>query len=98
MTRTLTFLIFNTPPRQCCAGYPSRLSSQLLMLRSLTHLYNSMSQAMHFSSVWDVQCAWVRAPDVVPGDVKVKLIGPCADVESYTLGLRYKESIFWKLR
>jgi len=47
--------------------------------------------------------AWVRAPDMVPGDVitgdvKVKLIGPCADAESYTLGLRYKERIFWKLK
>ncbi|OJA09806.1 hypothetical protein AZE42_10939 [Rhizopogon vesiculosus] len=47
--------------------------------------------------------AWVRAPDMVPGDViagdvKVKLIGPCANAESYALGLRYKERIFWKLR
>ncbi|KAG2135309.1 hypothetical protein DEU56DRAFT_396632 [Suillus clintonianus] len=48
--------------------------------------------------------AWVRAPDMVPGDViagdvRIKLNGPaCADVESYGLGLRYKEMIFWKLR
>ncbi|KAG1865220.1 hypothetical protein C8R48DRAFT_772919 [Suillus tomentosus] len=47
--------------------------------------------------------AWVRAPDMVPneviaGDVKIKLSGPCADVESYAIGLRYKERIFWKLR
>ena len=47
--------------------------------------------------------AWVRAPDMTPGDViagdvKVKLLGPCTDAESYTLGLRYKERIFWKLR
>ncbi|OAX37515.1 hypothetical protein K503DRAFT_229009 [Rhizopogon vinicolor AM-OR11-026] len=38
--------------------------------------------------------AWVRALDMVPddviaGDVKLKLIGPCADAESYVLGLRY---------
>jgi len=36
--------------------------------------------------------------DVIAGDVKVKLIGPCANVESYVLGLRYKERILWKLR
>jgi hypothetical protein len=47
--------------------------------------------------------AWVRAPDMVPGDViagdvKVKLIGPYTDAESYTIGLRYEERIFWKLR
>ncbi|KAG1741429.1 uncharacterized protein EDB91DRAFT_328571 [Suillus paluster] len=48
--------------------------------------------------------AWVRAPDMVPGDViagdvKIKLQGPCTDAaESYTLGLRYKERVFWKLR
>ncbi|KAG2135329.1 hypothetical protein DEU56DRAFT_901841 [Suillus clintonianus] len=47
--------------------------------------------------------AWVRAPDMVPGDViagdvKVKLRGPCPDAESYVLGLRYKERVFWKLR
>ncbi|KAG1741431.1 uncharacterized protein EDB91DRAFT_1130369 [Suillus paluster] len=47
--------------------------------------------------------AWVRAPDMMPGDViagdiKIKLNGPCPDAESYALGLRYKERIFWKLR
>ncbi|KAG1902450.1 uncharacterized protein F5891DRAFT_1216514 [Suillus fuscotomentosus] len=47
--------------------------------------------------------AWVRAPDMVPGeviagDVRIKLSGPCTDAESYALGLRYKERIFWKLR
>ncbi|KAG1717470.1 hypothetical protein EDB19DRAFT_1260961 [Suillus lakei] len=47
--------------------------------------------------------AWVRAPDMVPGeviagDVKIKLSGPCTDAESYALGLRYKEKLFWKLR
>jgi hypothetical protein len=46
---------------------------------------------------------WVRAPDMVPGDViagdvKVKLNGSCTNVESYALGLRYKERIVWKLR
>ncbi|KAG1815193.1 uncharacterized protein BJ212DRAFT_1481721 [Suillus subaureus] len=47
--------------------------------------------------------AWVRASDMVPGeviagDVKIKLSGPCSDAENYTLGLRYKEKVFWKLR
>jgi hypothetical protein len=47
--------------------------------------------------------AWVRAPDlvagdVIAGDVKVKLIGPCADAENYKLGLRFKERVFWRLR
>ncbi|KAG2341000.1 hypothetical protein BDR05DRAFT_1002152 [Suillus weaverae] len=47
--------------------------------------------------------AWVRAPDMVPGeviagDVKIKLSGQCTDAESFTLGLRYKEKVFWKLR
>jgi hypothetical protein len=47
--------------------------------------------------------AWVRAPDlvagdVIAGDVKVKLIGPCTDAESYKLGLRFKERVFWRLR
>ncbi|KAG0708003.1 hypothetical protein DFH29DRAFT_844028 [Suillus ampliporus] len=56
---------------------------------------------MHHPSVGPQ--AWVRAPDMVPGDViagdvKVKLIGPCPDAESYALALRYKEKIFWKIR
>jgi len=47
--------------------------------------------------------AWVRAPDMVPGeviagDVKIKLSGPCTGAESYTLGLRYKEKVFSRLR
>ncbi|KAG1779498.1 hypothetical protein EV702DRAFT_104275 [Suillus placidus] len=47
--------------------------------------------------------AWVRAPDMVPGDViagdaRVKLDGPGTEVKSYELGLHYKEKIFWKLR
>jgi len=47
--------------------------------------------------------AWVRAPDMAPGeviagDVKIKLIGLCPNAESYKLGLRYKEKISWKLR
>ncbi|KAG2131368.1 hypothetical protein DEU56DRAFT_456901 [Suillus clintonianus] len=47
--------------------------------------------------------AWVRAPDMVPGDViagdvRIKLSGPCTKVKSYVLGLRYKEKIFWRLR
>ncbi|KAG2053072.1 hypothetical protein BDR06DRAFT_486880 [Suillus hirtellus] len=45
--------------------------------------------------------AWVRAPDMVPGeviagDVKIKLSGPCTDAKSYVLGLRYKERVFWQ--
>jgi hypothetical protein len=35
---------------------------------------------------------------IIAGDVKVKLGGLCTDAESYTLGLRYKEREFWKLR
>ncbi|KAG2084447.1 uncharacterized protein F5147DRAFT_797234 [Suillus discolor] len=47
--------------------------------------------------------AWVRAPDMVPGeviagDVKIKLSGPCTQAKSYAIGLRYKERVFWKLR
>ncbi|KAG1790622.1 uncharacterized protein HD556DRAFT_682845 [Suillus plorans] len=47
--------------------------------------------------------AWVRAPDMVPGeviagDVKIKLSGPCTDAKSYAIGLRYKERAFWELR
>ncbi|KAG2341008.1 hypothetical protein BDR05DRAFT_950094 [Suillus weaverae] len=47
--------------------------------------------------------AWVRTPDMVPdnviaGDARVKLDGPCTEVKSYKLGLHYKEKIFWKLR
>ncbi|KAG1779470.1 hypothetical protein EV702DRAFT_103564 [Suillus placidus] len=57
-------------------------------------------------SIAPYQCwasAWVRAPDMVPGDIiagdiRIKLSGPCTDAESYVLGLRYKEKIFWKLR
>ncbi|KAG2036007.1 hypothetical protein BDR03DRAFT_961029 [Suillus americanus] len=36
--------------------------------------------------------------EVIAGDVKIKLSGPCTGAESYTLGLRYKEKVFWKLR
>ncbi|KAG2036006.1 hypothetical protein BDR03DRAFT_476378 [Suillus americanus] len=36
--------------------------------------------------------------EVIAGDVKIKLSGPCSDAESYALGLRYKEKVFWKLR
>jgi hypothetical protein len=36
--------------------------------------------------------------DVIGGDVKIKLIEPCTDAESYALGLRFKERIFWRLR
>ncbi|KIJ63036.1 hypothetical protein HYDPIDRAFT_41307 [Hydnomerulius pinastri MD-312] len=47
--------------------------------------------------------AWVRAPDLVPGqiiegDARIKLEGDCPEVESYSLGLRYKERVFWEIR
>ena len=47
--------------------------------------------------------AWVRAPDLVPGqviqgDVKVKLEGACEDVLSYTLRLRFAERAWVKTR
>ncbi|KAF9226256.1 hypothetical protein BS17DRAFT_868082 [Gyrodon lividus] len=47
--------------------------------------------------------AWVRAPDLVPGeilegDTRIKLEGDCPSVESCSLGLRFKERIFWKIR
>ncbi|KAF8532273.1 hypothetical protein JB92DRAFT_2843987 [Gautieria morchelliformis] len=47
--------------------------------------------------------AWVRAPDlepgqVVQGDVKVKLDGVCEEVSSYTLGLRFAERAWVKTR
>ena len=47
--------------------------------------------------------AWVRAPDlgagqVVQGDVKVKLDGPCQEVLGYTLKLRFAERSWVKTR
>ncbi|KAF8532276.1 hypothetical protein JB92DRAFT_2843998 [Gautieria morchelliformis] len=47
--------------------------------------------------------AWVRAPDLEPGqvvqrDVKVKLDGVCEEVSSYTLGLRFAERAWVKTR
>lgn len=47
--------------------------------------------------------AWVRAPDLEPGkviqgDVKVKLDGPCEEVESYTLKLQFSERSWVKTR
>ncbi|KAF8840064.1 hypothetical protein BDN67DRAFT_969106 [Paxillus ammoniavirescens] len=47
--------------------------------------------------------AWVRAPDLVPGeiiegDTRIKLEGDCPSVESYSLGLRFKERLFRKIR
>jgi hypothetical protein len=35
--------------------------------------------------------------EVIAGDVKIKLSGPCTGAESYTLGLRYKEKVFSRL-
>ncbi|KAH7916555.1 hypothetical protein BJ138DRAFT_1052409 [Hygrophoropsis aurantiaca] len=46
--------------------------------------------------------SWVRAPDMIPGavirgDVKILLDGDCPEVESYALGLRFKERILFKI-
>ncbi|KAH7916551.1 hypothetical protein BJ138DRAFT_995536, partial [Hygrophoropsis aurantiaca] len=46
--------------------------------------------------------SWVRAPDMTPGtviqgDVKILLDEACPEVESYTLGLRFKERVFFKI-
>ncbi|KAF8512479.1 hypothetical protein JB92DRAFT_271314 [Gautieria morchelliformis] len=47
--------------------------------------------------------AWVRAPDLEPGqvlqgDVKIKLDGACSDVSSYGIGLRFMERSWVKAR
>ncbi|KAG1779484.1 hypothetical protein EV702DRAFT_1088555 [Suillus placidus] len=36
--------------------------------------------------------------EVIAGDIKIKLSRQCTDTMSFTLGLRYKEKVFWKLR
>ncbi|KAH7924499.1 hypothetical protein BV22DRAFT_1129798 [Leucogyrophana mollusca] len=46
--------------------------------------------------------SWVRAPDMMPGtvlkgDVNIMLDGDCAEVKNYSLGLRLKERIFFKI-
>lgn len=92
--------------------YLTRMSLMLCWLSLALVLATARAMVLHPSleskEPNDVlhQCqghAWVRAPDLTPGDViagdvKVKLLGPCAEAESYTIGLRYKERIFWKLR
>ncbi|KAG2135328.1 hypothetical protein DEU56DRAFT_949282 [Suillus clintonianus] len=80
--------------------------SLALVLTTSVAAFAGPSQESKEPSDAPAQCrarAWVRAPDMVPGDViagdvMVKLSGPCTDVESYALGLRYKEKVFWKLR
>jgi hypothetical protein len=71
MTRTLTLLIFNTPPSML------RWLS-LALVFAVTHA-TFADPSLQFNEPGDAlqQCqgrAWVRAPDMVPGDVKVKLI------------------------
>ncbi|KAF9226272.1 hypothetical protein BS17DRAFT_776967 [Gyrodon lividus] len=46
--------------------------------------------------------AWVRAPDLVPGEViegdaRIKLEGACPKVQSYSLGFRFKERIYSRI-
>ncbi|KAG1815194.1 uncharacterized protein BJ212DRAFT_1300357 [Suillus subaureus] len=82
------------------------LSLALVLATNVAALPSPQSPQFKEPSDAPSQCqarAWVRAPDMVPGeviagDVKIKLSGPCSDAESYTLGLRYKEKVFWKLR
>ncbi|KAG0708001.1 hypothetical protein DFH29DRAFT_871255 [Suillus ampliporus] len=83
-----------------------RWQSLALILAASVAAFTDPSAESQDPSHAPYQCrafAWVRAPDIVPGDViagdvKIKLSGPCPDAESYALGLRYKERIFWKLR
>jgi hypothetical protein len=70
--------------------------------RAATHATFTDS-SLQFNEPGDALQQCQGALDMVPGDViaggvKVKLIGPCTDAESYTIGLRYEERIFWKLR
>ncbi|KAG1751005.1 hypothetical protein EDD22DRAFT_251081 [Suillus occidentalis] len=82
------------------------LSLALVLATNVAAFTDSPSPKYTEPSDAPSQCyarAWVRAPDMVPGevitgDVKVKLSGLCTGAESYTLGLRYKEKVFWKLR
>lgn len=82
------------------------LSLALVLATNVAAFTDSPSPKSTEPSDAPSQCqarAWVRAPDMVPGEVitgdaKVKLSGLCAGAESYTLGLRYKEKVFWKLR
>ncbi|KAG2064707.1 hypothetical protein BDR04DRAFT_1122396 [Suillus decipiens] len=82
------------------------ISLALVLATNVAAFTNSPAPESKGLSNAPSQCqalAWVRAPDMVPGevitgDVKIKLSGPCIDAESYTLGLRYKENVFWKLR
>ncbi|KIK44192.1 hypothetical protein CY34DRAFT_802892 [Suillus luteus UH-Slu-Lm8-n1] len=82
------------------------LSLALVLATNVAAFTDSPSPKYTEPSDAPSQCharAWVRAPDMVPGevitgDVKVKLSGLCTGAESYTLGLRFKEKVFWKLR
>ncbi|KAG1729731.1 hypothetical protein EDB19DRAFT_2027683 [Suillus lakei] len=81
------------------------LALQVILVASILAFADISTESKEPSNA-PYQCrasAWVRAPDMVPGDiiagdVRIKLNGPCTDAESYVLGLRYKEKIFWKLR
>ncbi|KAG1845783.1 hypothetical protein C8R48DRAFT_779788 [Suillus tomentosus] len=100
----LFFLIarYCSPAMLCCQW----LSLVLVLATNVAAFTDSPSPRSKEPNSVPSQCqarAWVRAPDMVPGeviagDVKIKLSGPCTDAESYALGLRYKERIFWKLR
>ncbi|KAG1859521.1 hypothetical protein DFJ58DRAFT_744615 [Suillus subalutaceus] len=82
------------------------LSLALVLVTNVAASSDSPSPESKELSNAPSQCqarAWVRAPDMLPGeviagDLKIKLDGPCSDAESYALGLRYKEKVFWKLR
>ncbi|KAG1717472.1 hypothetical protein EDB19DRAFT_1261096 [Suillus lakei] len=81
------------------------LALQVILAASILAFADTSTEPKEPSNA-PYQCrasAWVRAPDMVPGDiiagdVRIKLNGSCDDAESYVLGLRYKERIFWKLR
>jgi len=79
------------------------LSLALVLATNVVALPSSQSKEPSNAPSHCQARAWVRAPDMVPGeviagDVKIKLSGPCTGAESYKLGLRYKEKVFWKLR
>ncbi|KIJ63017.1 hypothetical protein HYDPIDRAFT_113523 [Hydnomerulius pinastri MD-312] len=72
-------------------------ASTLLLL---SFLASAISASKAEPSEHELPCrvrAWVRAPDLVPGeiiegDARIKLDGDCPEVESYALGLRLKEA------
>ncbi|KIJ63026.1 hypothetical protein HYDPIDRAFT_113541 [Hydnomerulius pinastri MD-312] len=78
-------------------------ASTLLLL---SFLASTISASEAEASEHELPCrvqAWVRAPDLVPGeiiegDARIKLDGDCPEVESYALGLRLKEASLSKTR